>query len=164
MRVPIRKPGKYTHLKPDPNMTQAKVDDLQRQLAKLKAQHPQAAKEMQRLAELGDFSENAAYQMAKSRLRGINERMRQLDERLKHAVIIAPQNDGTIGLGSTVSVELNGVNQTFLILGSSETSPGQGVISHHSPIGTALVGRKSGDELTIKLPDREITCRIIAVK
>jgi transcription elongation factor GreA len=145
-------------------MTQAKVDDLQRQLAKLKAQHPQAAKEMQRLAELGDFSENAAYQMAKSRLRGINERMRQLDERLKHAVIIAPQNDGTIGLGSTVSVELNGVKQTFLILGSSETSPGQGVISHHSPIGTALVGRKAGDELTIKLTDREISCRIIAVK
>jgi len=60
MRVPIRKPGKYTHLKPDPNLTEGKFNELKKKLERLKADQPDAIAEVRRLAEMGDFSENAA--------------------------------------------------------------------------------------------------------
>ena len=57
MRTPIRKPGKYTHLKPDPNLTEKKFNELKEKLERLKKfSRPNAAAEVRRLAEMGDFS------------------------------------------------------------------------------------------------------------
>ena len=65
MQIPYRKPGKYMTQKPDHSLTQAKFNELQKKLDKLYATRPQAAKEVTRLAELGDFSENVEYQLAR---------------------------------------------------------------------------------------------------
>src|SRR3989344_2947089 len=97
MRVPIRKPGKYAHLKPDLHVTEAKFRELKDKLERLKASQPAAAQEVKRLAEMGDFSENAAYQMAKGRLRGINEHILELEDQLSHAELIKSGSDtGTV--------------------------------------------------------------------
>src|SRR3990167_7487825 len=120
MRLPIRKPGKYARLKPDQYLTQAKYDELKAGLEKLKIRRPRAAEEVKRLAEMGDFSENAAYQIAKGRLRGMNQKILDMEEHLKRAVIIEPvKNSATVQLGSRVTVEVEGQQKTFLILGSS---------------------------------------------
>lgn len=163
MRVPIRKPGKYTHLKPDPHLTEAKFDELKKELEHLIKLRPEAASEVKRLAEMGDFSENAAYQMAKGRLRGINENIEKIQEHLKRAIIIEPGKDGRVRLGSNVTVEINGKPKTYLILGSSETDPAQGVISHNSPMGAALMGHRAGDPVKLKSKDKVINCIILNV-
>lgn len=164
MQTPIRKSGKYTHAKPDPNLTQDKFDELKAKLKRLKEAQPQAIKEMKRLAEMADFSENAAYAMAKGRLRGINQRILELENEIKNAVVIAPiKNSEVVQLGSQVTVEAGGQQTTFLILGSSETDPGKGIISHKSPIGAALMGHRVGDSITFAAAPNSAVCRIIKI-
>lgn len=164
MQVPIRKPDRYTHQTSDPRLTPAKLAELQEKLGRLKKQRPRLADEVKRLSETGDFSENAGYQTAKARLRGMNQRMLELEGQISHAEIIAPAKDAsTIQLGHSVTVEINGAQATYQILGSSETDPGQGVISHNSPIGSALMEHRVGDVVTFKSANRTIECRVVRI-
>lgn len=165
MQLPFRKPGKYTHLKPDQNLTEAKYDELKNKLERLKFNRPSAANEVKRLAEFGDFSENAEYQIAKGRLRGINQGILEIEDHLKRAVIIKPnKNSGVVQLGSSVTIETAGQEKTYLILGSTEANPSRGVISSRSPIGSALMGKKIGDQIKIKLADRVAEYEIIKIE
>lgn len=150
MRLPYRKPGKYSQIKKDPHITQQRYDKLQADLAHLQKKHPSAAAEVSRLAEMGDFSENAAYQLAKGRLRGINNAILKIEAELKNAIIIQGGDGETVVIGSTVTVELNGKEKTYTILGSSEVDPANGIISHLSPVGKELIGKKVGDEIKVR--------------
>ena len=166
MRVPIRKPGKYTHQKPDFHLTREKLDELKNKLERFKKiSHPQARVEMQRTAEMGDFSENAAYQVAKGRLRGINNRIEELEKYIDHAEIIETGgNADTVQLGQKVTVEIGGKQKTYTILGSLEVDPQKGIISPSSPIGSVLMGHKVGDAVRLKLADDDVECRILAIE
>lgn len=165
MQTPQRKLGKYAHLKPDPNLTEEKYNELEKKLLRLKKIHPAAAAEVKRLAEMGDFSENAAYQIAKGRLRGINQRIIDTEDHLKRAIIInRPKNTGTVELGHKVTVATDGQKKTYTILGSSETNPQAGVISHNSPIGSALIGRRVGDKVKIRLKNREAEYKVLLIE
>ncbi len=66
-------------------------------------------------------------------------------------------------IGNFVTLSLNGKEKEYQILGSEETNPTAGVISHHSPLGSALIGRKVGDELRVDLSDRQIKYKIIKI-
>ncbi len=165
MQTPIRKPGEYTHLKPDQHLTQAKYNELKNKLDRIKFNRPRLAEEVKKYASDGDFSENAAYQIAKGRLRGMNQRILELEDHLKRAVIIKPnKNISLVQLGSSVTIATAGREKTYLILGSSETNPQAGVISRNSPIGSALMGRKIHDQIKIKLADRIIEYKIIKIE
>lgn len=165
MQTPYRKPGKYTNLKPDPLITKGKFDKLKKELEKLKQIKPAAAAETARLADLGDFSENAGYQFAKGRLRGINRRILELESQLDHAEIIETDTQtDTVALGHKVTVEVNGKQKIFQILGSAETDPSAGIISQHSPLGSALVGCKVGDKVRVKSGEREVEYKILKIE
>jgi len=157
MQIPYRKPGKFSQIKSDPLITEAKFEELKRKLEKLKKTRPEAASEVARLAELGDFSENAEYQLAKGRLRGINNAILRTEAELNRAEIISPnKNTDTVQIGHTVTVEHEGQQKTFHILGSAETNPTKGIISHNSPIGAALMGHGVGDEIDVKLAGKSV--------
>lgn len=151
MQLPYRKPTKFSVMQLDPIMSQEKFDELSRKLAKLKADRPKAAADVSRLAELGDFSENVEYQLAKGRLRKINENIFIIETHLNQANIIKKNTTGRVAVGSTVTVEVDGQEKTYKILGSSETNPAKGIISHTSPIGAALIGKKIGDVIEIQI-------------
>jgi transcription elongation factor GreA len=165
MRQPIRKADKYLRGKPDPRMTETKFQELSADLARMKKVRPPLAAEVKRLAAMGDFSENAAYQIAKGRLRGLNQRMLDVEDQLAHAEIIEPnKNCNTVGLGNSVTVETAGKIKTFLILGSTETDPASGIISRSSPLGASLLGRRAGETIEVKLADKIIEYKIIKIE
>lgn len=165
MQLPIRKPGKYTHLKPDQHLTEAKFNELKNKLDRLIFNRPRLSEEVKKYASDGDFSENAAYQIAKGKLRGMNQRILEIEDHLKRAVIIKPnKNSNIVQLGSSVTIATSGQEKTYLILGSSETNPSRGVISSHSPIGSALMNKKLGDQIKIKLADRQVEYKIIKIE
>jgi transcription elongation factor GreA len=165
MQLPIRKPGKYTHLKPDQHLTEAKYNELKNKLERLKFNRPRLAEEVKKYASDGDFSENAAYQIAKGKLRGMNQRILEIEDHLKSAVIIKPnKNSGVVQLGSSVTVAVGEKEKTYLILGSSETNPQKGIISRSSPIGASLIGKKINDKVKIKLADKEVEYKIIKIE
>ncbi|MFH1207133.1 MAG: GreA/GreB family elongation factor [Patescibacteria group bacterium] len=165
MRVPIRKPGQYTHYKPDPHVTAEKLQEFKDELEKLKhGVQPRAISEVKRLAELGDFSENAAYQIAKGKLRGLNERIQELEDAIKKAIVITHNSHaGSIQIGSRVTIEMDGKQKIYQLLGSAESDPDQGIISHTSPLGSALIGKKLGDTFTVKLAKKEMFCKVLQV-
>ncbi len=165
MQIPYRKPGKFAQMKTDPLVTQEKFLELERKLDRLKnVSRPEAAAEVKRLAELGDFSENAEYQLAKGRLRGINSRMLSIEIQLKQVVVIEHQMNGQVQVGSTVTITDGHKERTYQILGSTETKPGQGIISHNSPVGKALIGHEVGDRVCVRLANKEIEYRIVRVE
>lgn len=155
MRTPIRKAGTYTHTKPDPHMTEAKYNDLKANLDRLlKFVRPKLAKEVKILSETGDYSENAGYQMAKGRLRGVNQRIIELEDLIKRAVVIKNLSIDKIQIGNQVTLDVDGKTRIYQILGGTETDPAKGVISHESAIGRALLGHKVGDVIKIELPKK----------
>jgi transcription elongation factor GreA len=166
MRVPIRKSEKYTNLKTDPYITQAKFDELTIKLKRLiTINRPREAEEVKRLALMGDFSENVGYQIAKGRLRGINQRIIDIENLLKSAEIIKhDKNNQIVQIGNFVTLSRDGKEKEYQILGSEETNPTAGVISRNSPLGSALIGKRVGDELSIDLSDRQIKYKIIGLK
>ncbi|PLX20875.1 transcription elongation factor GreA [Candidatus Parcubacteria bacterium] len=163
MRTPIRKPGKYTFDKKDPLITVAKLEELKNLLERLKKARPALIAEVKRLALDGDFSENHAYSLAKGKLRGLNARILATENQIKKAIIIEKPNSGLVEIGSTIDLEVDGKQRTYTILGSSETSPKEGVISHNSPIGSALINKKLGDIISIKLPRGVVKYKILRI-
>ena len=165
MNVPHRKPGIYTHQKPDPFITQERFNELDRKLQKLKQNKLPAMEEVKRLAQTGDFSENHAYQHAKGRLRGINQRILDIEsERNKAQIIDTNKHGKNVNLGSIVTVETAGKARIYQILGSTQTDPTKGIISHHSPLGAALMGRSEGEEIEVKLENGTMRYKILKIE
>lgn len=166
MQIPYRKPGKFSLIKHDPILTPDKLTELKNKLHKLKEySRPAAAAEVSRLAELGDFSENMEYQLAKGRLRGINNSILKLEHQINQAVVVEPPaNVDTVQIGHTVTIESGGKQKTYQILGSAETKPERGIISHLSPIGSALLGHCVGESIQILLAGKETTYTIVKIQ
>jgi len=163
MRLPTRKSENKNMQPVDLHITQKKYDELSAKFVRLKKARPHLAEEVRRLAEMGDFSENAAYQIAKGKLRGLNRHLAETEYILNHGIIISPKKSGKIELGHEVIVEVNGKQKKYQILGSAETDPISGVISHNSPIGQALLGRHIGEIVKVELKGREVEYKIISV-
>jgi len=172
MQVPKRKSEKYTNIAVDPHMTQEKFMDLKNNLDRMLKARPLLAKDVQFYAANGDFSENAEYQIAKGKLRGLNRRIDETKDLINKADIIKPTTKfDTVQLGSTVTIEIEGPadsagkkEKTYKILGSSETRPEQGIVSHQSPIGAALMGKRVNEEVLVKTKNREIKYRVISIE
>lgn len=165
MRAPIRKGHARLNEKPDPYLTSAKHRELVAKLERLKTSRPGLAKEVKRLAEMGDFSENAGYQLAKGKLRGLNQRILDLESHLKTAVIIEPTLSADyVQIGSLVTILRDGKEKSYSILGSTETDPRRQVISYLSPLGAALMGHREGEEITLEIGEREVKYVILRVE
>lgn len=107
--------------------------------------------------ELGDLRENAEYESARKEQSFVEGRIQALEAMIKSAVVVAAeQPTGVVVIGSTVTVESDGDEQVFVLVGSSEADPGRGRISYGSPVGQALLGRRAGEQVTIRLPRGEI--------
>ena len=106
--------------------------------------------------EFGDITENSEYDDAKNEQAMLETRILTIEENLRSAVTIAPEDVHTdiVDVGSAVTVKFAGdaKPQTFTIVGSAEADPPR-KLSNVSPVGKALVGKKKGDEVTINLPN-----------
>ncbi|MBI2483475.1 GreA/GreB family elongation factor [Candidatus Uhrbacteria bacterium] len=169
MRVPQRRSERDRELRErvDYHLTPDAIERLQRELADLKDRaRPKAIAEMQRTSEMGDRSDNAAYTTAKAQLTRINFRILTIEDRLKYAIPIAQGADrfGRVQVGSRVTVQVHGSERSFAIVGSQEVNPGRGRISHHSPLGAALIGRAVGDIVRIEVQGRSTEYCIVRVE
>jgi transcription elongation factor GreA len=143
-------------------MTQAKYDELKSKLEHLKkVTRLRLMKEVATEAENGDFSENAAYQIAKGKLRGINDAIHQIEEDLKKANIIPDTiSKDKVSLGSLVTVLVESKEKTYKLLGSSEVDLAKNIISHNSPLGNALMEKRVGDTVRVRFKDAFVEYKI----
>lgn len=113
----------------------------------------------------GDLSENAEYADARDE-QGFNEgKILELSYTIKRALVVKNKNDGSVDIGSHIKVENNnGDKKEYSIVGSNEADPLNGLISNESPIGSAFMGHRKGDKVTIVTPKREIEYTILEIK
>ena len=93
----------------------------------------------------GDLSENAEYSAAKDDQTKCFTRIKELEDLIQHANIVEENDNGTVGLGSSVKILRDGVEGEYKIVGSNEADPFENKISDRSAVGAALIGKKKGD-------------------
>jgi len=130
-------------------------------------ERPKLAREVGEAAALGDRSENAEYIYGKRRLREIDNRLEFLSKRLEEVRVIAPedQGDGVVRFGARVQLaDERGARVEYQIVGPDEFDVDAGRISMDSPLGQALLGKCSGDEVTVRRPKGDAVFEITGVR
>lgn len=112
----------------------------------------------------GDLSENSDYQNAKEELGFLEGRIDELNEVIKNAKIVNDSgNKNGIGVGTKVTVRVNGIKNTFEIVGEWEADIVNKKISHTSPLGSALVGKKIGEKFEVEAPVGKILYEVVSI-
>lgn len=139
---------------PQVQLTREGYDELAAELTQLRDQkRPAGVARVQRAREFGDLSENAEYQAAREELNFIDGRIEELEDIVARAKVVPSQkSDGKVGLGCKVTVAANGLSQVFHVVGDWEANPAEKKISHDSPLGKALLGKKVGDKVEVEAP------------
>jgi transcription elongation factor GreA len=149
-------------------MTQAGKEKIEQELENLKSVRRKEVVERIKIARsFGDLSENSEYDSAKEEQAFVEGRITLLEQMLRNAKIIQEDKDtDTVVLGKTVTFkELpSGDEETYTIVGSAEADPFEGNISNESPMGSSVMGKKVGDEVTIQTPGGEMNVRIVSIK
>lgn len=129
-----------------------------------KVDRPEVIERIKTARELGDLSENADYANAREQQSFIEGRILELEEKLKLAEIVdVGSSSSTVCVGHQVTINCNGKEEIYHIVGENEIDPIQRKVSVNSPIGEALLGKKIGDEVTVKVPAGIKTCKVIKI-
>ncbi len=139
------------------------------ELAYLKGTKREEVKEsLAKARSFGDLSENSEYDEAKDEQAKTEARISEIEEMLKNVEIIDEANirADIVNLGSTVKVLDYEFDEEveYSIVGTNEANPLAGKISDQSPIGSALLGKGAGEEITVQTPSGELKFKILAVQ
>jgi transcription elongation factor GreB len=132
-----------------------------------KVERPAVTQQVADAAALGDRSENAEYIYGKRRLREIDRRVRFLTKRLDELTVVreAPSDPRRVFFGAWVTLEDEaGAEVEYRIVGPDEFDVDAGLISLDSPVARALLGKRDGDEVTVRRPKGDTTYTIVGVR
>lgn len=137
--------------------TEAGLRALKEELDYLKNTKRNEVKENLAIARsFGDLSENSEYDEAKNEQSKVESRISELEEIILHTVVVEESalDHSTVHLGSTVLLReiATGKEKKYAIVGSNEANPMEGRISDRSPIGSAILGKKAGEEVSVAAP------------
>lgn len=135
-------------------LSQEKYNELEAELKNLEDEKiPTIAKRIDEARQQGDLSENAEYHDAREQMAWAQSRMKEVKAILQQAEIVqGGSKDGVIGLGSMITVKVNGKEREYTIVGAQEADPLSGKISNESPLGSAFMGKKKGDKVDVEVP------------
>ena len=134
----------------------------------LEIEKPKTAEEKLIAAAQGDRSENADYHAAKEKLRFIDKRLFYLNSMIHKSQIIDPSTfaHAKVSFGSSVKI-INldtDEEETFTLCGVLESEPENGLISIHSPLAKAMMGKSVDDEFILKLPHAKKEYEILEIE
>lgn len=118
------------------------------------------------LAEGGELGEDAEYEDAKNEQAFVEGEIARLEMILSNAQIIEDSGEkDAINIGSRVTLREKGTDddEEYHIVGEAEANPSEGKISYKSPLGSALMGHKVKDEVSVQAPDGELIFIVHAI-
>lgn len=150
-------------------LTQEGFDKLEQQLEYLKTtERTEIAGRIKIALGYGDLSENSEYDEAKSAQEANENKIIELENKLRHAKIIDESeiDTKTVQVGNTVEVHDMDFDEdvTYTIVGSTEVDLAQNKISNESPIGSALLGAKKGEVVTTNVPAGVAQFKVLSIK
>ncbi len=141
-----------------PQLTPQGKQKLETELHHLKTTgRDEIAAFMEQVMEEGDISENSGYDDARAKMGALESRILELEDLLARAVIVEEASTDSISLGATVKLDQSvaGRNE-FTIVGTHEVEPQKGRISDESPFGKVLLGKRTGDTVTMQGRDFKV--------
>lgn len=147
-------------------LTKEGFEKLKTELKELKEiKKPYAITRLGKARSMGDLSENSEYSAAKEELAFVEGRIQEIEQILRTVEVVTNQsNNHFVGIGSSVTVDHDGVSELFQIVGEFEADPMNKKLSHTSPIGNALLDKKVGDTVQIIIPKGTIKYKIVDIK
>ena len=116
----------------------------------------EVAERIKEAREFGDITENSEYDDAKNEQAMLESRIAQMEERIRRAIVVDKDkvDTGVVSVGVKVHVkdQKTGDSRKFQLVGSAEANPAEEKLSHESPIGKALMGRKRGEIVSVEVP------------
>jgi transcription elongation factor GreA len=148
-------------------LTREGRDELQKEYQVLtEERRPRAVERLADTRVIGDMEENSDYSQAKQDLSFIDGRIAELEEVLGRAKIVSKTHTSCkqAGLGCKITVQVGKEKQIFHLVGEWEANPAQKKISHESPLGKALIGKKKGDKVEVEAPAGKIVYTILKIE
>ena len=150
-------------------ITKQGLKKLEAELLELRtAKRAEVAEQIREAQELGMAQVDGQYEDAKNQQAFLEGRIQEIEKMLESAELIdekAAKGSKEIRVGSTVSLKTKGgKSQTYQLVGPAEADPTQGRISHKSPVGEALIGRKRGDKVKVAAPAGNVEMTVVSVK
>jgi transcription elongation factor GreA len=149
----------------DPNnkilLTKEGLAELKKEYEELvNVKRPAAVTRLASARELGDLSENSEYTAAKDDLSFMEGRIAELEEIMHTAKIVSSHGKSHVDVGCKVTVTINGKKEVFSLVGEWEADPKEKKISHESPLGKALMGKKVGEQVEVEAPAGRILYKV----
>jgi transcription elongation factor GreA len=148
------------------SMTAEGSERLQAELRELtEVRRPEVIGRIRAAKELGDLKENSDYHAAREEQSFLEGRIQAIEAKLREAVITeAPALGEGADIGSSLTVEVDGLESVYLLVGSAEADLSAGRLSVVSPVGRALVGARTGDEVAVETPRGRAMYRVLNVE
>ncbi len=146
------------------------LEKLQDELKHLtEVRRKEVADRIRQAREFGDLSENSEYDDAKNEQGLLERRISELQRRLRNSKVVDPADAATdaVDLGTLVTLKViggKGGERKFRIVGSNESDPASGKLSHASPVGKAVLRRKVGEKVKVATPRGSTEYEIINVE
>ncbi|GMU41165.1 MAG: transcription elongation factor GreA [Chloroflexota bacterium] len=149
-------------------LTKAGYQRLVEELHELKTvKRAEVAELIRDAQELGPDQLDAQYEDAKNQQAFLEGRIAEIERALENAALIdeeAAHKSKVVQLGSSVTVKgADGKSRKYQLVGPTEADPTQGRISHKSPVGRSLLGKKRGDQVTIQTPRGETQLTVTSI-
>jgi len=147
-------------------LTSEGLKEIQQELDELKnVKRPEVINALKEARALGDLSENAEYDAARQEQALVENRIQELEAMIENVVIIENVATDKVSIGNRVTIEYVGDNDTeeYSIVGSKEADPFNKKISNESPIAQAIMGKKTGDVVSVDSPNGKYDVRIVSI-
>jgi transcription elongation factor GreA len=145
-------------------LTKKGLEELKIELKELiDGKRPEMAKRIKDARDMGDLSENAEYHSAKEEQAFVEGRIAELEDIIKNAQVQKISSKDVIAVGTKITVKIDGDEQIFHLVGAPEADPAEGKVSHESPLGSQLMGKKVGDKFEVEAPVGKLTYTILKI-
>lgn len=147
-------------------ITKQGLKDLKVELDELvNTKRPKLVERLANARAQGDLSENSDYQNAKEEIDFLDGRISELEGVIDNAEVVGGKNNnGEIAVGAEVTLKIQGEEHVYHIVGEWEADPTSKKISHNSPLGQALVGKKKGEKVEVEAPAGKVLYEILSIK
>ncbi len=148
-------------------MTREGLQALETELKELKEhKRYEIAQKIKEAREQGDLSENAEYDAAKDEQRDVEARIEELEGILKFAEVVEEESGDTVNIGARIRIFDVDMNEEveFKMVGSTEANSLENKISNESPLGSALIGAKVGDTVSVETEYGKFDYRILDIQ
>ena len=147
-------------------LTQTGLDEIKKELEHLKlVRRPEVINALKEARALGDLSENAEYDAARTEQAEVESKIMELEVMVENAVVINEVTTDKVSVGNSVKIKYveDGEEEVYSIVGSKEADPFENKISNESPIARAIIGGKIGDIVTVDSPNGKYDVEIVEI-